>query len=98
MQKTKRIYYPVVTFRLDKDTVLRMKALKGNLSWNKFFLSIVREREGAKCYFCGKTGELEIHHIVARKHGGDDSPENLILLCVVCHRKTENWGNKKSGV
>ena len=28
---------------------------------------------------------LEVHHIVAKKDGGDDSPENLITLCTNHH-------------
>lgn len=95
MRKKPKIDYPVATFRLDKETVARLQNLRGNMSWNKFFLSIVREKEGECCYFCSKVGELEIHHIVAKKDGGGDEKENLMLLCVSCHRKTENWGNKK---
>jgi 5-methylcytosine-specific restriction endonuclease McrA len=29
---------------------------------------------------------LQIHHIEARSHLGDDSEENLVTLCANCHR------------
>jgi len=32
-------------------------------------------------------GALEIHHIVAVRDGGDDSPQNLITLCKDCHKR-----------
>lgn len=32
-------------------------------------------------------GQLEIHHITHVEHGGDDSPDNLIVLCKDCHKK-----------
>jgi 5-methylcytosine-specific restriction endonuclease McrA len=28
---------------------------------------------------------LQIHHIIPREDGGDDSADNLILLCSNCH-------------
>lgn len=43
---------------------------------------------GARCMGCG-YGEfvecLDLHHIVSKKKGGKDSPENLLLLCCNCH-------------
>jgi len=39
------------------------------------------------CCFCGKKRTVEdLHHIKPKKHGGDDTFENLILLCPSCHR------------
>lgn len=39
------------------------------------------ERFGGRCIICGFDEVVEVHHINPRKIGGDDSPENLILLC-----------------
>jgi 5-methylcytosine-specific restriction protein A len=47
-------------------------------------------------------GRLEIHHIVAVRDGGDDSPQNLVTLCKVCHQKHTQeqrriWGSAPDG-
>ena len=45
-------------------------------------------RDGHKCRSCfGKTKDtvLEVHHLVQRKDGGSDRPDNLITLCKTCH-------------
>ena len=45
-------------------------------------------RGGHKCRNCsGKTKDtvLEVHHLVQRKDGGSDRPDNLITLCKTCH-------------
>ena len=53
----------------------------------------VRSRDNYICQYCGKkTGKMEVHHIVWRKNGGSDEPENLITLCHECHWKTHNEG------
>jgi len=41
------------------------------------------------CHFCQESEVLERHHILPRRHGGDDSPENLVTVCPTCHRKLE---------
>lgn len=94
VKRTKKQYRPF-SFRLSEETVRRLDELRGALSWNKFFTSVIRSRDGAHCYFCGTVGNLEEHHVVALKDGGKDTKENKILLCVGCHKKTENWGRKK---
>jgi 5-methylcytosine-specific restriction endonuclease McrA len=57
----------------------------------------VRERAGDRCEYCGLRREqspfarLQIEHIRARQHGGDDDPENLALACIDCNlRKGPN--------
>lgn len=50
-------------------------------------------RENARCQLCGKTkGEdsWNIHHIISRKDGGTDTPDNLALLHSKCHEKLHN--------
>lgn len=52
---------------------------------------LVRERAADRCEYCGRHQSdsplitLQIEHIVPRKHGGDDSPDNLALACVDCN-------------
>lgn len=43
------------------------------------------------CAVCGQTnpGTLETHHVVPRRYGGSDNPENLVDLCGSCHNAIE---------
>ena len=45
----------------------------------------VRCRDGYKCRKCGSKTHLEAHHIVQRKDGGSNRPDNLVTLCHDCH-------------
>jgi len=47
----------------------------------------VLRRDVWKCQFCGTMSNLEVHHRKFRSHSGADSEENLITLCVDCHRR-----------
>lgn len=50
-------------------------------------------RDGRKCQACGSMQHLQVHHMQFRSHSGDDSEENLITLCVDCHKLRH--GNEK---
>ncbi|MEA1967798.1 MAG: RRXRR domain-containing protein [Thermodesulfobacteriota bacterium] len=57
----------------------------------------ILNRDNYTCCHCkGKTknSKLEVHHIIFRKNGGSDEPENLITLCKTCHDKLHT-GNVK---
>lgn len=43
-------------------------------------------RDGWRCQSCGAMSNLEAHHKKFRSHSGADTEENLITLCVDCHR------------
>jgi len=43
-------------------------------------------RAGYKSELSGKTGVLEVHHIILRSEGGTDTPSNLIVLTVEEHK------------
>lgn len=45
----------------------------------------VLHRDGWKCQSCGTMSTLEVHHKQFRSQAGNDSSENLITLCTVCH-------------
>jgi 5-methylcytosine-specific restriction endonuclease McrA len=47
--------------------------------------SQVLRRDGWRCQPCGTMLNLEVHHREFRSHFGDDSEQNLITLCSVCH-------------
>jgi hypothetical protein len=51
----------------------------------------VHERAGHRCEYCHLHQDhqtvipLQVEHITARQHRGDDSPENLALACLRCN-------------
>ena len=50
----------------------------------------IGEQDVICCEVCGKSGRadssgFDLHHIIARSHGGGDSVDNIILLCRRCH-------------
>jgi len=51
----------------------------------------VHERAKNQCEYCGLSQELspvaqlQIEHIVPRKHGGGDNEQNLALACIDCN-------------
>ena len=51
---------------------------------------LVRQRAGNRCEYCRLHQEhsifkLQLEHIVAQKHGGDNDPANLALACDRCN-------------
>jgi 5-methylcytosine-specific restriction endonuclease McrA len=54
----------------------------------------VRKRDNYTCQKCGRphpkgSRNLEVHHKLPIRNGGQDVMENLETLCVPCHRKAE---------
>ncbi len=47
----------------------------------------VLRRDGWRCQSCGAMSNLEVHHQKFRSHCGDDSEENLITFCAICHAR-----------
>ncbi|WP_437539571.1 HNH endonuclease signature motif containing protein [Sorangium sp. So ce726] len=52
---------------------------------------LVGERAGGRCEYCLIPEQMtlaahEVDHIVALKHGGATTPENLALSCVLCNK------------
>lgn len=51
---------------------------------------VVRERARHRCEYCqleesASPWPHEIDHVIARKHGGGDEPDNLALACYPCN-------------
>jgi 5-methylcytosine-specific restriction endonuclease McrA len=43
------------------------------------------EHMNEPCFDCELRPGTEAHHVRFRSQGGDDDPENLVLLCKSCH-------------
>lgn len=52
---------------------------------------LVRRRAGDRCEYCllhqvdSPLASLHVEHVIPRKHGGTDDPENLCLACIDCN-------------
>lgn len=46
----------------------------------------VWERDGGACVECGATSDLQLEHEKPLWMGGDNSVENLRLMCTACHQ------------
>lgn len=81
-----------------------------NVPWQTISKAVLL-RDDYRCRVCGKGTftqvdsadlydkvhfDLEVHHIVPRKDGGNDSFKNLISLCSACHHVT--FSNRYTGV
>ena len=42
-------------------------------------------RDNFRCQACNRYTLAPPHHIIFKSRGGDDTAENLILLCQKCH-------------
>ncbi|MBR1653542.1 MAG: HNH endonuclease [Clostridia bacterium] len=50
---------------------------------------LLKDKKGV-CELCGKRGQTEKHHIKTKGSGGNDTEENLIEVCRICHTKIHN--------
>lgn len=61
----------------------RKEADKHNVLMRGFYL----DKFNHKCVKCGSTERLELDHIIAITEGGDNSQENIQVLCKPCNGK-----------
>ncbi len=67
-----------------KGTQYQKGEKKGFVNTQEYVLC----RDKHTCQLCEKRNvALDVHHVIWRSQGGGDSPENLITLCVKCHKK-----------
>lgn len=71
---------------------------QGNLYNYENKKSYLIARENGRCQLCGKesikNNSFRSHHIIQRKDGGTDAPENLALLHKKCHDRVHEKGLK----
>lgn len=59
----------------------------------KEFMSLVQQgilKLDTKCYICGSTENLQLHHIIPLSNGGPNIPSNILTLCGECHGKVHD--------
>lgn len=61
------------------------------ISWT-YIRRRILERDNNTCQHCGAVDRLEVHHIIKRADGGSNDDDNLVTLCVPCHRRVEKRG------
>lgn len=49
----------------------------------------VLERDHHECQICRSKKDIQIHHIIKQKNGGNNNEDNLVTLCSSCHRHIE---------
>jgi len=65
-------------------------------SMNKYPNPVLFTFKKDRCALCDDTHGLQIHHIVHRSCGGNDTPCNLITLCWRCHAEAHGtWLNER---
>ena len=55
--------------------------------------ALIKAERGAKCECCGSTVNLDLHHLKARRLGGQTVKDNAQLLCRTCHAQTPSFGD-----
>lgn len=86
-----------VTDLVEIETPLLAYVWLGNAENNEKWREIkaeVKAEQGECCEMCGSNEKLELHHIKARRYGGQDVKENAQLLCKLCHIKTSSYGDR----
>lgn len=55
------------------------------------FRDIVLERDGYKCAWCERTLDLHIDHIIPVSKGGQNTLDNMQILCSTCNHLKANY-------
>lgn len=69
----------------NRAAVSRIARLRDGGSYRRF-RSLVLQRDGHKCSYCGAVDvRLQLDHIFPRSRGGSDTPDNLTPACKPCN-------------
>ena len=70
-------------------------ALRGNTTKRERLRAQAFKMYGKTCNYCGDIGQ-EVDHVTELAAGGEDSIENLQVLCRACHKaKTSAFNSKR---
>lgn len=97
-----RLYHPAMTKRVlsaidfENDKQEALRDLHDRDAYRRF-RTLVLERDGERCYYCGASDvPLQLDHVMPRSRGGADHPDNLVPACKTCNaskgaRTPEEW-------
>lgn len=69
--------------------------LRGNTTKRESLRAQAFRMYGKTCNYCGDIG-LEVDHVIELAAGGENSIENLQVLCKNCHKiKTSNFNSRR---
>ena len=69
--------------------------LRGNTTKRESLRAQAFKMYGKTCNYCGDIG-LEVDHVIELAAGGEDTIDNLQVLCKECHkRKTSAFNSKR---
>lgn len=84
---SKQFNIPINTVNNWVDAIRHGETRQNHYHWQEVIINIL----GKKCVGCGSTIKLELHHIKPLIKGGENTIENLQVLCKSCHdRKPSN--------
>ena len=55
---------------------------------------VVWERDGCYCVLCGNPEAMPNAHFIPRSHGGLGIEENIVTLCINCHRRFDQTSDR----
>ena len=95
LKRINNIYYMYLVENHRVENKVKQKTLKylGKFDIGKLLqetINYVMQRDGFKCRKCGINQNLEIDHIKPLLKGGDNSPQNLQVLCKRCNASKSN--------
>ncbi len=65
----------------------------GKIHWSTSIREYLNEHENpTQCIYCTNTLKLTIEHILPRSRGGEDIPDNAVMVCQACN---SSKGNKR---
>lgn len=80
-----RIYVSNKTLQPMKSSYLPMNSKRRRAFKNELY-----ERADRRCQICGKTltySETQLHHVVPKSMGRNNSCDNIICVCDDCHKE-----------
>jgi len=82
-----------------RQIVKQIEDAKGAVGYRPMMWSAIAAEQirlYPKCNRCGRTKDLEAHHIRALKSGGSNELSNLLTLCHDCHRAQHGMKPRKN--
>jgi len=67
-------------------TIKWKQLLNGEIKWSSSVREWLKEKENpTHCIYCSEEKELTVEHILPRHCGGEDIPENVVMVCKSCN-------------